>query len=156
MVNSLKENAEIQTCSLDQLAQMNKEDIKRLTFSDETSEKATNESESQESEAGNPQNTLDQELTLKINKQLQNFLGNLKRLEIDTSKVPTRSDWGKIVNDIKSPVDLQKISEDTIQNYLSLSDQVPQEHYYYIAENFKQILYTHLTYNPRRKGQLTG
>lgn len=96
---------------------------------------------------------IQQEIDNEIDKMLQNIpLNNLQDLWIDVSLQNNKKfKWiirKNVINDIKKVEDLSKITEDNINQYISIPDNIPKENYTAIAENVKQILYRHLQLHP--------
>ena len=99
-----------------------------------------------------------QELDNEIETALNSPLNNLQELWIDISLQNNRKWlwilWANILNNIKNLDDLWNITKENVNTYLNIPNNVPKENYGYIAENLKNILYTHLAIHPERKAIL--
>lgn len=91
-------------------------------------------------------NGLKEEIEKDANESLNNFAQNLVSLWVN---IKQWFKWVNLTKDIKEPKDVNKITEDNIQNYLSLSPDIPKENYKYIVSNVQYLLAQHLAVYPK-------
>jgi len=95
---------------------------------------------------------LNNEIEKELNSLPIDYITNLQELWIDTAYQNNKKRqwiiWENVVKDIKEIDHLEKITENNINQYVSIPDNIPKTNYAPIAENVKNILYTHIKLNP--------